>query len=187
MKVLNYLRMNWVVYQERFDCISGDDHEGDTGTTYITSKGMIIHIVIIENEPVIGIAHILAIFDGIKVIIMKVARDICMIVQWSRHSCASESCSSTLTWNTRRVQGGIAGGHRSCYLNSFGNIEGYSTAVPIFFKMGLHIAIGGGSPPLALMSIPYHSSECDSIELVVNQSQKHSAVNVTTLLHSHRQ
>ena len=185
MKGLNYLRMNWIAYQKRLDCISADDHKGDT--TYITSKGSTSIIVLIENEPVIGIAHIRAIFDGIQAIIMKVAWDICMIVQWSGHSCASESCSISLTWNTRRVQGGIAGGHRSCFIKSFGNIEGYSTAVPIFFKMGLHIAVGGGSPPFARMSIPYHASEGDSIELVVNQSQKHTAVNATTPLHSHRQ
>ena len=39
-------------------------------------------IIQIENEAVIGIAHILAIADFIQGIKMKVAFDICMIVQW---------------------------------------------------------------------------------------------------------
>ena len=32
--------------------------------------------------------------------------------------------------------------------------------------MGLHIAVGRGNPPLSRMSIPNHTSEGDSIELV---------------------
>ena len=92
MKRLNYLRMYWIIYQERLVCIGGDHHEGDT--TYIASEGSTRDIVLIENQPVIGIAHIRAILDVIQGIIMKFARDICMVVPWLGHSCAS--CSSTL-------------------------------------------------------------------------------------------
>ena len=79
------------------------------------------------------------------------------------------------------------GGHRSYFIESVGNIEGHSSAVRILFKLGLHITVGGGFSPFAPMSMPLHASEVDSTELVVNQSQKLKAVNVTTPLHSHCQ
>ena len=185
MKVLNYLRMNWIVYpsQERLDCIGGNGQKGET--TYVASKSSRLVIVVIENEAVIGIAHKLAIVDFIQAIIMKAAFDICMIVQWWGHSCAS--CSSTLTWQTWRFQFGIPGGNRTYFMNSLGYIEGHSRTARILFKMGLHEAVGGGSPPFSLLSKLLHASDPDSIELVINQSQKRTAVNATTSLHSHSQ
>ena len=49
-------------------------------TTHRASNSSPSAIVQIENEAVIGIAHVLAIADFIQAIIMKVAFDICMIV-----------------------------------------------------------------------------------------------------------
>ena len=118
---------------------------------------------------------------------MKVAFDICMIVQSSGHLCASCSSTLRLTWKTGRFQVGIAGGHRSCFIKGFGNIEGHSSAVRILSKIGVHPAVGGGLSPIALKSIPLHASEVDSTELVVNQSQKLKSVNATTLLQGHSQ
>ena len=165
MKGLNYLiRMNWTVYQERLDCIGWNGHKGEA--TYIASKTSRSDIVLIEKEAVIGIAHILAVVDFIQVTIMKVAFEICMIVQWRGHSCAS--CSSTLTWQTWRFQFGIPAGHHSYFMNSLGYIEGHSRAALIFFKIGLHEAVGGGSLPIAPLSKPLHASDPDSIELVIN-------------------
>ena len=179
----NNLRMNWILYQERSDCVGGNGHKGET--TYIASKSSPSVIVQIENEAVIGIAHILAIADFIQAIIMKVAFDICMNIQWWGHSCAPWSC--TLTWKTWRFQFGIHGGHRSYFMRSLGHIEGHSRAARILFKMGLHKAVGGGSPPFALFSKLLHASDPDSIELVINQCQKLTAVHATTTLHSHSQ
>ena len=110
-----------------------------------------------------------------------------MVVQWSGHLCASCSSTLRLTWKIGRFQVGIVGGHRSCFIKSFGNIEGHISAVRILSKIGVRHAVGGGSPPFALMTIPNHSSEVDSTELVVNQSQKLKAVNATTLLQGHIQ
>ena len=53
--------------------------------------------------------------------------------------------------------------------------------------MGLHEAVGGGNPPFTLLSKPLHASAVDCTELVVNQSQKLTAVNTTTPLHCHHQ
>ena len=70
-------------------------------------------------------------------------------------------------------------------MSSFGYIEGHSSAVRILFKMCLHHTVGGRNLPIAFLSKPLHASDIDSIELLVNQSQKLTAVNATTLLHSH--